>query len=1224
PTDGAAGEGFTNTGQSLVMSPALLGKYLDAAKEIAAHAVLLPTGIRFSPSTTKGDWTNEILKSIRDLYAEHSAAQGGTQVNLQGIVFSTNEGGRLALDRYIGATIRHRQALESGQVTPQDVARQEKLNPRYLASLWKVLEDREPSPLLDQVRQRWRNAKESDIPALLGDIDRWQKALTRFQNVGHMKSWMAAVNPLTTRQELRFKIPPTTADQVSLYLAAGDAGDGASGDVVIWQQARLTIPGRPDLPLREVGAFSQAVLAHRQRLFTSTAKCLAAAAEASQSSSKIDVAGLARKHGTEPVLLQPWLELLGIGSVGTPRLAHLTDKTHSTGGYDFAKGYGKAETPNLVANSSDRHVRIPGNLKPHGLVVHPSPTLSVGVGWQCPVEDVYHVSGTVTHAHPECGNGVTWALELRRGGTRQRLAAGVSHGSKPVPVGPFPQFALKSGDLLSLLIGPRDGNHACDLTDVDLVLRSTKLPQREWKLTRDVTSDIHAGNPHADRFGNNEVWHFYTEPVSGSDSGTVIPAGSLLSRWIAAGNPQEKAKLADQLQALLIGKPPVAGSAPGKVDPDALLYQQLNALGGPLLSRFKPDAPNPNAAPGSGLGLDADLFGKHPDGSTLDANTLAMKAPGVLQVRLPGGLFEGAELFASAVLDPRSGSTGSVQVQISGAKPDGLVGLRADLPVLVGDSDATRARWTRAFDAFRKWFPAALAYTKIVPVDEVVTLTLYHREDEALSRLMLDDKQKARLDQLWEELHFVSRDALTLVDAFKQLMEYATQDSDPKLFEPFRKPIHDRAEAFKKALVAAEPRHLEAVIELADRAYRRPLQPREREELQGLYRKLREQGLAHEEAIRLTLARVFVSPAFLYRLEQAPGGAKPAPVSELALANRLSYFLTSSMPDAELRELALSGKLNDPEVLVAQGRRLLKDDRVRRLATEFGCQWLHVYDFDKLDEKSERHFPTFVGLRGDIYEETIRFLTDFFQKDGSVLGLLDADHTFLNENLAKHYGIAGVSGPEWRRVEGMRKQGRGGILGLSSTLAKQSGASRTSPILRGNWVSEVLLGEKLPKPPKNVPQLPEDEANVELTQRQLVEKHSSDPRCAVCHVRIDAFGFSLESFDAIGRFRTVDLGNRKIDTKATFKDGTVLEGLAGLRDYLVNKRRADFVKQFCRKLLGYALARGVQLSDEPLVEEMLSNLEKNGWRISAAIDTILRSPQFRMIRGRDRAVEESH
>jgi hypothetical protein len=210
----------------------------------------------------------------------------------------------------------------------------------------------------------------------------------------------------------------------------------------------------------------------------------------------------------------------------------------------------------------------------------------------------------------------------------------------------------------------------------------------------------------------------------------------------------------------------------------------------------------------------------------------------------------------------------------------------------------------------------------------------------------------------------------------------------------------------------------------------------------------------------------------------------------------------------------------------------------------------------------------------------------------------------------------------WRRVEGVKKFSRGGILGQATTLAKQSGASRTSPILRGNWVSEVLLGEKLPRPPKDVPQLPEDEATEKLTVRQLTEKHVSDPRCAGCHARIDPYGFALERFDAIGRHRARDLGDRPIDARAKAPDGAEFEGIGGLREYLLTQRRAAFVKQFCRKLLGYSLARGVQLSDGPLLAEMLDRLEANDFRTSAAIETIVRSKQFREIRGKEMASEE--
>jgi hypothetical protein len=340
------------------------------------------------------------------------------------------------------------------------------------------------------------------------------------------------------------------------------------------------------------------------------------------------------------------------------------------------------------------------------------------------------------------------------------------------------------------------------------------------------------------------------------------------------------------------------------------------------------------------------------------------------------------------------------------------------------------------------------------------------------------------------------------------------------------------------------------------------------------------------------------------------------------MANRLSYFLWSSMPDAELRSAADKGKLRTPAGVQAQVHRMLRDDRTRRMASEFGAAWLHLHDFQTLDEKSERHFPTFKDLRSAMYEESIRFFTDFFQNNRTVLSLLDADYTFLNEPLAKHYGIAGVAGPEWRRVDGIRKVGRGGILGQAAILSKQSGASRTSPILRGNWIAEVLLGDKLPRPPKNVPQLPTDEATESLSMRELTERHTSDSRCSTCHARIDPYGYTLESFDAIGRWRNKDLGNRPIQDRATLKGGVEVEGLDGLRNYLLTNGRHAFVRQFCRKLLGYSLGRAVQLSDEPLLDEIEFKLQQTGYHVGTVIDSIIASRQFREIRGRD--YEQEH
>jgi hypothetical protein len=552
--------------------------------------------------------------------------------------------------------------------------------------------------------------------------------------------------------------------------------------------------------------------------------------------------------------------------------------------------------------------------------------------------------------------------------------------------------------------------------------------------------------------------------------------------------------------------------------------------------------------------------------------------------------------------------------------------LRAGEPILVNEGSDARQRFEKSFEEFRQLFPAALCYPKIVPVDEVVTLTLFHREDEPLRRLMLDDAEAKRLDRLWAELRFVSQEPLKLVNAFEQIMEFATQDRPDlvKAFKPMRKPIEERAAEFRKAMVQVEPVQVKALVDFAGRAYRRPLTETESAELRALYLKLRTQELSHEEAFRLTLARIFIAAPFLYRLEKAPPGAAAGPVSDWELASRLSYFLWSSQPDEELLAAAGAGKLHEPDALKKQLRRMLADGRVRRLAAEFACQWLHIYSFDTLDEKSEKHFPEFAGLRGDMYEESIRFFTDAFQRDASILSFLNADHTFVNETLAKFYGIPGVQGAAWRRVDGVQKYGRGGILALSTTLAKQSGASRTSPILRGNWVSEVLLGEKLPRPPKEVPRLPEDEVATDgLTVRELVARHTSDARCASCHQKIDPFGFALEGFDAIGRRRDKDLAGRAIDVKTKTPDGKEIDGLPGLRDYLLNARRDAVVRQFCKKLLGYALGRGVQLSDEPLLQEMQQRLKANDYRFTVAVEAVILSRQFREIRGKDTQLAES-
>ncbi len=1227
PADSASGEGFMNVGNSLVMSPALLTKYLDAAKDVAAHAVLLPDGMVFSPSTSARDWTEERLAGIRALYGQFTENGGGAAVNLQGIKFDTKDGGVLPLEKYFSAVIAMR---DGGKADPA-------LNAKYFGQLWSVLNDPAPSPLLDLVRAQWRAAKPGDAAALAATVHQWQAALWRFTTVGHIgkrdgpTAWQVPVTPVAESREVRLKLPaPAAGSDVTLFLSTTDAGDGREHDAAVWENPRLTAPGRPDLPLRSIRAVVAALTTQRGQVFSSTAKSLALAAGVTGPLKKEDITPLAEKNGIAPAALSAWLGCLGIGT-GEARIeSYITQKTETAEKYDFIKGWAGADALSVVANSSDQAVRVPGNMKPHSVAVHPSPARRVVVGWRSPVAGKMKVEGIVQHAHTECGNGVAWALELRRGANRQRLAAGFAQDASEVKAGPLENIVVQPGDLFSLVVSPRDGNHSCDLTLVDLTFTDGAST---WNLAKDVSPSILAGNPHADSLGHEGVWHFYSEPDAETGAAPVLPAGSLLARWQAAGTAGEKEALARELERLLLGGP----ASLAKDSPDAALHQLLTSLTGPLLGALLREvaaAPPDTAASESPWGLDPARF---------TADGLWVAAPSVVEVRVPADLAQGCEFVANTTLQKDAGAEGSVQMSASTTPPPAASGLTAggvkeiggkstwsdgdrpvasDAPILVAKDSAARKRIEAGFDAFRQIFPAALCYTKIVPVDEVVTLTLNYREDDHLRRLMLDDAQTAQLERLWSELHYVSQDALKLVDGFEQLWQFATQDADPSAFTPMREPIRLRAEAFKKLLVDTQPAHLDAVLKFAESAYRRPLADGEKGELRSLYQRLRDEELPHDHAVRLTLARILVSPAFLYRTEQSPPGEKQAPVADWELATRLSYFLWSSAPDATLRAAAANGTLHQPDVLAAQARRLMADPRSRRLATEFACAWLHIYEFDQLGEKSDRHFPTFTALRGPMYEETIRFFTDLVQHDGSVLDILDADHTFLTEELAKHYGIPGVTGPEWRRVEGVKKFARGGILGQATTLAKQSGASRTSPILRGNWVGEVLLGEKLPRPPKDVPRLPEDEAAETLTVRQLTEKHSTDPKCFGCHRLIDPYGFSLEAFDAIGRLRDHDLGGRAIDTRTQVLDGTALDGLPALRDYLLTKRRDTFVRQFCRKLLGYSLGRGVQLSDAPLISEMAEQLKSRDYRLSALVEMIVRSRQFQDIRGKEMAGEE--
>lgn len=1208
PVDGAAGEGFTNAGAAQGMSPALVRKYLDAAKQVATHAVLTPDGIRFSPHTTERDRTDELMARIQTFYRQFTEDGGGSAVNLQGIKFTTNQGGRLPLARYLVATLVEREALTSGAKTVEAVAKERGLNAKYLGMLWKTLsaDDADEGTLLGGLRERWRKTKSDDPSKLVAEIDQAQKKMWKFNSIGHIgreggpPRWMEAVGVQTlvaTRQDLKWKLPTAAEGKdVVFYLATGDAGDGNESDYVVWKNLRLEGGGRPPLLLRDVAGLQKRIDQQRLVMLGQTTDYLAAARAVRTDS---DVAKVAAAHKVNAETLKAWLDYLAIGRGSAVKVeGHLTKKTNSRAGISSWSSQRPDSLPSVVANSSDKDELIPGLAKAHSVVVHPTPTHYAAVGWQSPIDGVVRVEASIADAHFACGNGAEWLLQHRTAGKTGTLWKGEYEVRGSATMTPT-TVAVRKGELLSFLVGPRAGEHTCDLTAIKLVIGEADGAKRVWDLAKEVSPNLHAGNPHADSHGNPNTWHFYQGEMAKADHGgspiVTVPPKSILAAWLAEQDAGKRSVLAQRVQALATGATRKDGNSP-----DALLQRQLRSLSVPIdLASLQKDL-----KPG-------DRFGRHPLGHAIAAADLVVRAPEVIEFRVPAELARGRELVGRAELDAVHGDNGSVQVQVLASRPAAL-NVTANDPILVRDGSPARERIEGPVSRFCNLFPPALCYARIVPVDQVVTLTLFHREDEFLRRLMLNDQQAAQLDRLWDELFYVAREPLKYQVAFEQIREFATQDRPDlvKAWAPHVDSVNNRADDFRRRLVATEPVHVEALVDFADRAWRRPLTDSEKKGLRGLYRQLRASEIPHEEAIRVAIARVLTSPAFLYRKEQPAPGEKAGPVSGPELANRLSYFLWSSMPDAELRRVALAGKLKSDQALVAQTRRMLDDPRTRRLAIQFACQWLHVRGFDQNDDKNEKLYPEFATLRGEMYEETVRFFEDMFRNDGSILAMFDADHTFLNEALAKHYGIGGVNGSEWRRVEGVGEKGRGGVLGMATILASQSGASRTSPILRGNWVYETLLGERLPRPPADVPDLP-DQVPAGLTARQLIEKHSSVEACAKCHRKIDPYGFALEQYDAIGRLRT-----RVVDTKTKLPGGLEIEGIRGLRNYLLKDRREDVVRQFCRKLLGYSLGRETQLSDEPLLDAMLAKLADNDYRFSVAVEMIVRSPQFREIRGR--------
>jgi hypothetical protein len=402
------------------------------------------------------------------------------------------------------------------------------------------------------------------------------------------------------------------------------------------------------------------------------------------------------------------------------------------------------------------------------------------------------------------------------------------------------------------------------------------------------------------------------------------------------------------------------------------------------------------------------------------------------------------------------------------------------------------------------------------------------------------------------------------------------------------------------------------LTDLSRIAYRRPVSDGDLEVLLDFYDGGR-RNAGFEKGIQTALKLILSNPSFLFRSEPDPAsiaGGTVYRVNDLALASRMSFFLWSSIPDDELLNLASQGRLRDPVVLEQQVQRMLSDPRSIAIVNNFAGQWLFLRNLQSV-RPDNQEFPNFDdNLRQALRRETELFFESVMRENRSVLDLLTADYTFINDRLAQHYGIPNIYGSRFRRIS-LEGEARRGLLGHGSILTVTSYPNRTSPVLRGKWILENLLGTPPPPPPPNVPALDENQSGREvLSVRERLEEHRSNPACASCHAVMDPLGFALENFDAVGEWRVRERGG-PIDALGQLADGTEVNGPASLRQALMN-RREQFVGTLTEKLLTYALGRGLDYRDMPVVRKIVGDAARDNYRFTSIILNIVKSTPFQM------------
>jgi hypothetical protein len=659
--------------------------------------------------------------------------------------------------------------------------------------------------------------------------------------------------------------------------------------------------------------------------------------------------------------------------------------------------------------------------------------------------------------------------------------------------------------------------------------------------------------------------------------------------------------------------------------------------------------------------------GSHPLGDSIAADAVVFSTETPLQIEVPAQVFgdrQTVRFFAETTLDRGHSPQALLRIAIAdrASTPD-------EQAILLGDPENPLAKPVQASAAaFCRAFPNRFVY-----VDDTRGLSAgFHlieglfRDDAPLCKFVLDDVQNAQLDRLWEEMYFGTGMVEKMLRGFvfferseRNFLKHADFDSfkeeDPALVQPAtldrfeqayllrsgvkpdapdreQHPIHLFFEEVRRGLqrraeqsAAAKSKYLEQLAAFAERAYRRPLSGRERANLQRFYESATSQAEDDvEQAVRGVVTSVLVSPYFSCRVDVPPEGDTVKPLTDLALASRLSYLVWASMPDGELLQLAKAGKLNDDATLREQIHRMRKDPKVAGMALEFFGQWLRYREFLSAESVDRAVFPKFDdALKQAMFEEPTRLATHLLQNNLPVTDLLYGDATFVNGPLAAHYGLPHPgAADEWRRVEGLHRLGRGGVLGMAVFLTTNSQPQRTSPVKRGFWVVHKILGEHIPAPPNDVAVLPAKETETDgKTIRQLLALHTEEHACARCHQRFDGVGLAMEGFDPIGKRREKDLAGRPVDEVVLLPSGKQARGVPQYLDHLRATRHDDFIQTFCQKFLGYALGRSLEISDQPLLQQIQTNLERDDYRWATLLETVVCSPQFRNQRCRNFSID---